>query len=217
VVAGFAFPFVYLANAILNNAPSAILASALSAAVFAYLSMRSQRATSRLSKTFETINEDLWDEDVLKARQIYALIKKEIRAKKISIATYCYVGDSVESPGQGVSPPDNAALTPEAKTLRDERLKQEIALTTILNDFENLALGVRHNILDEDYLYRWMRGSLLIDWDELSPLVTAYRHLRGRPVEIYVEFEGLAAAWGKNRSYRTGRKLKKSLRLISVH
>ena len=90
-----------------------------------------------------------------------------------------------------------------------------MTLNTILKDYENIALGVRHHILDETYLYRWMRSTVIHDWTALSPLVTAYRSVDKVP-NAYIEFEGMATAWEDGRSYRTGRLLKAANRSIRV-
>lgn len=170
----------------------AILLSAFLASLFAYLSMRNQRNITRLRETFATINDDNWDKDVILAREVFSKIKQEIGSETHKITKYC-------------DPPSDPSITNEVVTLH-----------TILNDYENLALGVRHNIVDEEFLYRWMRGALLEDWAALSPLVSAYRGRR-KNSSVYIEFEGLAASWVESRSYRTGKKLKRARKLIRIN
>ena len=192
LVVGFFYVPYMLWRFLVLNPSAAILASALLASIFAYLSVQSQRAITRLRETFATINDDNWDKDVIKARNIISSIKAELGENRTDIAKYC-------SPGANSGD-----------------LEKVIALSTIMNDYENLALGVRHNIMDEEYLHRWMRSALLEDWVTLSPLVTAYRYTRKNP-NIYIEFEGLAAAWGIGTSYRTQLPLKKANRSVSIN
>lgn len=97
-------------------------------------------------------------------------------------------------------------------------LKEKVALDTILNDYENLALGVRYDIIDELYLYRWIRSSLIADYNTLHPMIIELRQLGNdhKPL-LYIEFEGLANAWGKNESYcAPGKTLKKADRKTSI-
>jgi hypothetical protein len=191
-VIGFFHLVALLWHYLMSNASAAILVSASLASLFAFLSIRYQRATTRLRETFATINDDNWDKDVIKARTVFSNVKKELGDNKPDIAKYI---------GANVDP---------------EVTEKVIFLQTIMNDYENLALGVRHNIVDEDYLYRWMRSTIIEDWNSLSPLVAAYRYARRNP-NVYVEFEGLASSWGNGKSYRTGRKLKRSFRRLSVN
>lgn len=175
-------------NYIMSNAPAAVLLAAIIAAFVAITSIRHQREMTRIRETFATINNDNWDKDVIAARKEFGKIKSELLQNGGSTAKYAE---------------PNYEFSSEAVTLQ-----------TILNDYENLALGVRHNIIDEVYLFRWMRSSLLHDWGSLSPLVVAYRQKVG--ATAYIEFEGSASAWSNNKSYRTNRKLYMSRRKISV-
>jgi Domain of unknown function (DUF4760) len=63
-----------------------------------------------------------------------------------------------------------------------------------------MGIGIRQRILDEEYLFRYMRMALIRDWESASPFVIALRNLSGIP-HVYVEFEGLATQWQNNMSY----------------
>ena len=83
-----------------------------------------------------------------------------------------------------------------------------VLLRSVVNDWEILALGVKEGALDEDFLYKALRANIIRDWKRLSPLVTAYRDRSSSKV-MYIEFEGLADAWEKERSYSRYSKGKK--------
>lgn len=168
---------------------AAILTSAVLAFIITAISIRSQREMTRLRETFVTIDRGNWDKDLIKNRRRYREIRDELLASKESIAKY-------HSPAK-------------------DDMEDAVVLHNMLKDYENLALGVRHNILDEVYLCRWMRSTLIHDWTVLSPLVTAYRSVDKVPT-AYIEFEGLATAWQNNRSYKNGRKIKTAKRSIRV-
>lgn len=176
-------------NYLMANPPAAVLLAAILGGVIAISSIYKQRETTRLRETFTAVKQDNWDEDLITARKIFGRIKKEIKDHGGSTAKYA---DPNEINGEDA-----------------------ITLQTIMNDYENIALGIRHNIIEEVYLFRWMRGALLSDWNTLSPLVTAFRHSLGSP-QAYIEFEGLANAWQANRSYRTNRRLRRARRQITV-
>lgn len=186
VIAGIAAGIWY----IFSNASAAVLVSALLASTLAALSIRSQRQMTRLRETFATVDRGNWDKDLIKSRQDFKRIRSDLEESGGNIAIY---------------------HNPDKKRIADA-----VTLNSILKDYENIALGVRHHILDEEYLHRWMRTMLTHDWAVLSPLVTAMRSKDGVP-NAYVEFEGLAAAWHKNRSYRTGRKIRPPKRTIRIN
>ena len=186
----FAYLILFLASAwqyIVLHPPVAVMLSAVIASSVAIVSIRSQRSITRLRETFVTLDRGNWDQDLIKARRDFAIIKKNLLDSKENIAKYSEMNDS----------------------------EDYVTLQTIMNDYENLALGVRMSIIDEIYLCRWMRGAMIADWFTLSPLVTAYRHNHSSST-LYIEFEGIAAAWQRGRSYRTGRKLKPHHRRITV-
>lgn len=236
LVAGLVFPFVWLWYFVIQNSSVAILISAASAAAFATISIRHQRHVTTLRETYATIKKDLWDKDFLNARKEFGRIKRECKRKNISIAAYCPL-----APEEDAAPKADSRTKVDAKkaakkageqsltdsiasgiagkeaddAVKNDRIRKLQALNNILNDYENMAIGIKMNILDEDYLYRWMKSSLIDDWQELNPLVTAFRHARKKPA-IYIEFEGLASAWMENKSYKNGRKLNRTERKLSV-
>jgi len=186
---------------------AAVLLSALSAAIFAYYNIAQQRSVARLKETFSMLNRDNWDEDVIQAREVFGRIKSDLAGSPGNISTFCYVRSDLL----------NERLLKMSEAEKNEYIAKCVTLLTILNDYENIGLGVRHNILDEGFLYRWMRGTLLDDWDALSPLVAEYRQQKKRP-EAYIEFEGLAAAWNRGRSYWRPRvKLNRPNRRVSIN
>jgi len=184
-----------------RSSSAAILVSAISAGFFAYMTILSQRSTTRLRETFNTINRDNWDKDVIAARELFGKIKRDVKSGKENITDYCV--DNVEKNDE-------------------EYIRACAQILTVMNDYENLALGVRHNIINEEFLFRWMRGTLLDDWKILQPLVTQYRQTRR--VEAFIEFEGMAIDWDRGRKYRKSwltrilrRRLQRPNRRVSVN
>ncbi|MCB1391259.1 MAG: DUF4760 domain-containing protein [Rhodobacteraceae bacterium] len=168
-------------NYVMAHGPAAIMLSALIAYIVARRGIISQREMTRLRETFSTIDDSIRDHDVIASRIAFKNIKLELKKSKESIAKFHH--------------PTNQEYVEKATTLR-----------TILNDYENLALGIRYSILDEEYLHRWTRTTLIDDWNELMPLVTAYRSSGSQ--NAYIEFEGLATCWDRGRSYKTGKSIK---------
>jgi hypothetical protein len=79
-----------------------------------------------------------------------------------------------------------------------------------------MAIGIRQGILDEEFAFRYMRSMTIRDWNRSSPFVTALRVQNNNSL-IYVEFEGLAAAWQNNRSYYDKeQKMPRRVRRVSV-
>lgn len=175
---------------LMSHPPAAILLSGLIAFLITYRGIHSQREIARLRETFSAIDNEIRDGDVIKTRTDFRNIKNKISESKESIAKY-------------------------RDPAKEDDVKHAITLRTILNNYENLALGVRYNILDEEYLFRWTRTGLISDWNYLMPLVTAYRSA-GSP-NAYIEFEGLATSWQNNKSYRSGKAMKLPNKNTKVH
>lgn len=207
VISAIIWPFHMIAVLwwyITKNTSAAILLSATSAGVFAWRSMKHQASTTRLRETFATVNRDNWDDDVIEARRALTKIKSELSSTPGSISKYAH-----KSPVTAV-----ATVLPDAELT--EFIQKRTTLQTILNDYENIALGIKHGILDELFLYQWMRTTVITDWNTLSPLVSEYRRI-DENAQLYVEFEGLAAEWAQNRSYQNNkRRLNKSQRWLRI-
>jgi len=174
----------------METPPAAVLLAAIAAAIGAYFTIKSHREMTRLRETFVTMDHFIWDKDVTDARRVFAAIRRDLRSKKESIAKF--------------SDATNKADIEKCATL-----------ITIMSNYENWALGVRNHIIDECYLHRFIGGTLLVDWERFSPLITAFRHDQHN-ANIYIEFEGLATSWQNHKSYLTSRKLKPARRAIKV-
>ena len=217
------WPF-YLASSvwhfIIMNTSVAIILSAISAALFALLAIWRQSKIARLQETFKTVNRDNWDRDVIQARRVLRKIDNEIKDAPGRIVAYAASAgeqDQADEPSQVSNRnADASSHAASGDTNEDSFVFRKITLLTIMNDYESLALGVKHGILDEIFLFQWMRTTLVNDWKTLSPLVNEYRARSGGNNQLYIEFEGLSNAWGDSRSYRTGRRINKSKRRIRI-
>ena len=114
----------------------------------------------------------------------------------LDIAKYCHP----------IAVPAHITDQSEIDKLKSEHIETSGHLRTIANDYEYLAIGIKMDIIDERFVYDAMRSAVISDWQSLSHLATGYRKKFSNDV-FYKEFEGLAAAWGCRRSYRTGRKV----------
>lgn len=223
VVAFLLTPFIALFNWLDSSSLMALLLSTAIAAFVAFRSIKEQRSTTRTRETFAAVRKDLWDKDVLEARRIFSKVKHEVKQGSLTIAMLgkdiglSHDGEQDEPDDEIPNPTITQAMAQSRPTETDEEkfFKQQRAVNNILNDLENIALGIRRNILDEEYLYRWMRTQLLEDWHVLSPLVTAYRQTTDCDT-LYIEFEGLAAAWANEQSYADKRRLEPPKRAVSI-
>lgn len=197
------WPFAMLAKAgwyVVRNPSLAVLLSALSAAVFATIAIRRQAATTRLRETFATVNRDNWDDDLIKARRLLRKVKNDLAENPGMIARY--VADRPEEDKLVADTPQKENAKSQQQYV-NEFIETKITLQTIMNDYEGIALGVRLGILDEKFLFKYMKSTVLSDWRTLAPLVNAYRQTM-KNQDIYVEFEGLANQWHSERSYCSG-------------
>jgi hypothetical protein len=92
ITAGIAYVILGLADVwtyIVDHPPVAILISTIIASTVAVASITNQRNTTRLRETFNTLNSDNWDEDVIKARRVFKDVRTEYEKKPHEIATLC--------------------------------------------------------------------------------------------------------------------------------
>lgn len=162
---------------------AALLASLLAAIVLGYLTLRSQTRIARARLTFDAMNRNNWDKDYINHRTKFV----DLRNDTAKVILYAHKLSDVELQAQlGI---DRAEYDTRKSTIR-----------SVLNNHENLAIGIRRGILDEEYLYRFMRGIVVVDWQNMSPFVAVLRQEAENPL-IYAEFEGLATQWQNSRSY----------------
>ena len=176
------WPFAFLAKLwwlVTRYSSVAILISAASAGVFATLTMRRNSQTARVKEIFTTINHDNWDEDVIEARQGLRRILNTLKLEGAAISKYAAEEYKLAleidplTDKKNVEPINPPQIMPTGQALSpaDKFIKDKITLLSIMNNYENLALGVKHGILDEYFLFQYMRATLLLDWNALSPLV----------------------------------------------
>lgn len=175
---------------IMDNAPAAILLSGLIGLAVAMKSISSNREMTRLRETYLAIDRSIKDKDAIEDRRAFRNLQNKLKETKRSIGKY-------------------------HNPKKEEDVLVASHLNNILRDYENLALGIRYNILDEPYLHRWTRTLVIRDWNSLMPLVTAKRS-DGSP-NAFIEFEGLASSWQQDESYRTGKKISAAKRNTKVN
>jgi hypothetical protein len=154
----------YILNGLWTD-PGAILFSAFAAIIIAWYGVHHQRNIARQRETFEAISARQWDGDYLAKRQKFI----ELRDKP-----------SEELAGWAAP---NKQATEEATAIR-----------SILNDYELIAIGIRHGILDEIFYRRWFRSAFISDFQKIEPYIKAVRRNSGNP-RVLQEYEDLARRW----------------------
>jgi hypothetical protein len=169
------------------------IAALIAAGVAARMALSNIKVTRSIAKTKETFAL-LNNANFIKARNAFSEVKTECADNPQAIAIYAY---PFKAP-QGVT-----AGTLDVTKLREEHKIKAGFLRSVLNDYENMALGVKHNIIDEKYLYKSMKTNMINDWKRLSPLIYTYRD-RAKSHTAFVEFEGLVYSWENEGSYFDG-------------
>ncbi|HSS19812.1 MAG TPA: DUF4760 domain-containing protein [Pyrinomonadaceae bacterium] len=77
------------------------------------------------------------------------------------------------------------------------------AITVVLNIFEKIAIGVRHDVLDEDILYEDLVLVVTKNYSALRGYLEQLRKIRNSPL-YYCEFEKLATFWQKGKRLGDG-------------
>jgi hypothetical protein len=110
-----------------------------------YLTLRNQTRIGRARLTFTTLNHNNWDQDYIANRSAFVEVREA--GNVILYATNHRSDAGLDSLLQGQW----------GGISRDEFKKRQSIIRSILNNHENLAIGIRRGILDEEYLYRFMR------------------------------------------------------------
>lgn len=71
-----------------------------------------------------------------------------------------------------------------------ESSKETAAIRLILNDFELVAVGIQHGIIDFEFYRRYCHGTIIRYWQKSAPFIHALRERVGSQT-IYSEFEQL--------------------------
>ena len=144
----------------------------------------------------------------INARKLFSELKERHANNPNKMTKYCHP----------LPPPletsDNALHAHRTNVLDHETTSG--ILRTICNDYELMALGIRMNIVDEKFAYRYMRGALLNDWRSVNPIATAYRAKYNNNL-LYIEFEGLVNSWEQGKSYLNDRAIKAAKKRIQFN
>lgn len=146
------------------NEVEAILVTAVVTALLAVWAIITQRVVSRRVATLEYIARTESDEDLIKARNAFLKIAADDDKLLKLAAPAMYVND-------------NAA-----------------AIRLVLNEREQIAIGIQFGVLDKTYIRRYLRGQLIRDFRLAAPFIYKLRAHTGNPA-IFHEFEDLVGSF----------------------
>lgn len=139
----------------------AILITAFLATLLTVWGIITQRVISRRLATLDYFSRVDNDRDIIEARKLF-----------------------VKATGEGF---DLMALADHSKYEEPEAG----AMRLILNENERLSIGIQFGILDEQFVRRAVKGTIIRDWELSAPFIYKLRSQTKRPM-IYHEFEELA-------------------------
>ena len=113
--------------------------------MFALLTIHNHRRVARTQLAFSTFSRTAWDEDFLKARNVFLSLRN-----------------------------DSNGLIEWAKK-EHESSDNVASIKAILNDYELISIGIESGILDEAFYFNLIRGALLEDWSAAKPFVEEIR------------------------------------------
>jgi Domain of unknown function (DUF4760) len=162
----------------------AIIFSTLVAAIFAWLTIQHGQKIAKSRLTFETIQRTLWDKDYLESRKVF------IRLRDENDGLVKYAGSD------------------------SEYSDQRAHIRGILNNYENVCIGMKMNIIDEQQMYFWERSTLTEDWEKSKAYITHIRQQLRKP-KLFETFEEFAENWKNGSSAsKKGKKLKESQKIV---
>jgi hypothetical protein len=152
------------------NEVQAVFITAAFAALIAFWGVFSQRAITARQTTIQYLRASEQDNEMVMARRAF----QELAREPSGIAKW------------GTA---KRAQSPEA-----------IAIRTVLNDYELIAIGIERGTMDDLTYQRWFRSAVVKDWRQASPYIMAVRNRTGNDA-LFHEFEEMA------RRYRDGKGL----------
>ncbi len=78
------------------------------------------------------------------------------------------------------------------------------AITLVFNTFEKVAIGIQHDVLDEDILFEDLVIVVSKNYSALRDYIEQLRKVKNSPL-YYCEFEKLATSWQKGSRLTDGR------------
>jgi len=181
----------------------------LGGASVAYFALASQRALMRKGNTLQQIASMETDRDYLQARARYAKLERhelkimDLVARKVSLEQR----EAAEAERQRDQAEDKGHAD-RAKALADERAElvaDAMAVTTTLNAFEMIAVGIRHGVYDYATWRIWAKTSTIATWQNSKPYIMHFRTTDVRYSRLFVELEALAD-WLDEDSHENKRK-----------
>lgn len=79
---------------------------------------------------------------------------------------------------------------------KPENRKAIVEVTSFLNHFELVAVGIKHGIIHEGLYMEWFRGPYVHVWKDSEPFIVAMRQQKQRKL-LFCEFEELAQKWSE--------------------
>ena len=165
----------------------AIFLSTIVAGWYARRTIKHSQAVAKLRLTFETVQRTLWDNDYVTSRTAF----NRLRNAKEGLVKYASF-----SPGD----------------------EEELAhIRQILNDYENMCIGMKTGIIDEQYVYYWQRSTFINDWEAAKGFVMHVRNVQSQP-KLFETFEEIAENWKTgNSTTRPGKKLVENTRVVTYN
>lgn len=145
----------------------AIILSACIGGVIALFSINEQRKIARRRATLDMLVKKEWDREYAQARAKFI----KLRNSELGLGMWA--------------------------TKDHHGSEQYLLINSVLNDYEIIALGIRKQILDEEFYKLWFRTSFLKDYNAARPFIEELRTNISRTNVIFKELEALAVRWEK--------------------
>lgn len=140
----------------------AIFITATLAAIVATWAVVTTRIVARRAATMEHITRVASDRDMIDAKQTFIRLTEE-----------------------------EGGLAKFGSSKPLEATKELQAIRTILNDYEQLAIGIQFGVIDFKLVSRYMKTAIIRDWGHAAPFIYKVRMEINSPA-LYHEFEELA-------------------------
>ncbi|MDB5522501.1 MAG: hypothetical protein JWM58_264, partial [Rhizobium sp.] len=157
--------------------PAAVFVSVLTAIITGWIftshTVKAQTQNAKVKAAYDACFEKQWDEDYIKARSLYV----DLILKEANLAEYLSFEKTTDDETRDITKAEYCE-----------------AVRNIANDLELTAVGIKQNILDEDFISLMYRGSMKRDFKKLKPYIDAVR-TQAKNDKIYIQFDELIVRW----------------------
>lgn len=165
--------------------------------IAACFTWRANMTIARRRLTYESIQRKYWDVDYVVARRMLNDYRTRLKNLDLDGLDDFFNPPSLKKPNASIKAKGGKRTTPgsdEPETRISVFEGPREFLSTILNDYELLAIGIENQVMDEKIAKSLLYGTVMNDYTTCRRFIQHLRDQKNNP-RIYIKFERLFDRW----------------------